>query len=185
MAKLIYSGIMSLDGYIADQAGKFDWSMPDTEVHTAVNDLTRSVGTFLLGRRMYEVLVAWETMDVTDQETAMEDFANIWRAADKVVYSGTLNSAPSARTRIERIFNPDEVRRMKADAERDIAVGGPTLAAHAINAGLVDEYHLFVNPVVVGGGKSYLADNTCLRLKLLDERRFSNGVVLLRYASMS
>jgi dihydrofolate reductase len=134
---------------------------------------------------MYEVLVAWESMDVTNQESAIQDFANIWRAADKVVYSSTLDTAPSARTRIERIFQPDEVRRMKATAERDIAIGGPTLAAHAIKAGLVDEYHLFVNPIVVGGGTSYLPDNARVGLELLDERRFSSGVVFLRYASKS
>jgi dihydrofolate reductase len=183
MAKVIYSGIMSLDGYVADQAGKFDWGVPDTEVHTAINDLTRSVGTFLLGRRMYEVLVAWESMDVADQPTVIKDFARIWRAANKVVYSRTLETAPSVNTRIERIFHPDEVRRMKATAERDISVGGPNLAAHAITAGLVDEYHLFVNPIVVGGGTSYLPNDTRVGLELLDERRFSNGVVLLRYAT--
>lgn len=148
-------------------------------MHDAINELTRSVSTFLLGRRMHEVLVAWECMDVANPATFIKDFAQVWRAADKVVYSTTL----SVRTRIERIFHLDEIRRMKANAERDISVGGPNLTAHAINAGVVDEYHLFVNPVVLGGGESYLPDNTRIRLELLDERRFSNGVVLLRYAS--
>jgi dihydrofolate reductase len=180
MAKLIYSGIMSLDGYIADRAGKFDWSVPD-EVHTVINDLTRSVGTFLLGHRMYEVLVAWETLNVADQPPVIKDFAEIWRTTDKVVYSTTLATASSARTRIETVFHPDAVRRMKAAAERDISVGGPNLAAHAIKAGLVDEYYLFVNPIAVGGGTSYLPDDTRVELELLDERRFSSGVVFLRY----
>jgi dihydrofolate reductase len=182
MAKLIYTGIMSLDGYIADRTGKFDWSAPDTEVHTAINDLARSVGTFLLGRRMYDVLVAWESLDVADQPAVIKDFAEIWRATDKVVYSTTLATAPSARTRIERAFHPDAVRRMKTTAERDISVGGPNLATHAIRAGLVDEYHLFVNPIVVGrGGTSCLPHDIRLELELLNERRFSNGVVLLHY----
>ncbi len=181
MAKLIYSGIMSLDGYIVDRAGKFDWSVPDKEVHTVINDLTRSVGTFLLGRRMYEVLVAWESLDVADQPPVTKDFAEIWRTTDKVVYSTTLATASSARTRIETVFHPDAVRRMKAAAERDISVGGPNLAAHAIKAGLVDEYHLFVNPIAVGGGTSYLPHDTRVELELLNERRFSNGVVFLRY----
>jgi dihydrofolate reductase len=180
-AKLIYSGIMSLDGYIADRAGKFDWSVPDEEAHTVINDLTRSVGTFLLGRRMYEVLVAWESLDVADQPPVIKDFAEIWRTTDKIVYSTTLATASSARTRIETVFHPDAVRRMKAAAERDISVGGPTLAAHAIKAGLVDEYHLFVNPIAVGGGTSYLPRDIRVELELVDERRFRSGVVFLRY----
>jgi dihydrofolate reductase len=183
MAKLIYSGIMSLDGYIADQAGKFDWSVPDEEVHTVINDLTRSVGTFLLGRRMYEVLVAWENLYVADQPPAIKDFAEIWRTTDKVVYSTTLPTVSSARTRIETVFDPAAVRRMKAAAERDIGVAGPNLAARAIRAGLVDEYHLFVNPIAVGGGTPYLPHDTRIQLELLDERRFSSGVVFLRYRS--
>ena len=181
MAKLIYSGIMSLDGYIADRAGKFGWSVPDAEVHTAINDLTGSVGTFLLGRRMCDVLVAWESLDVADQPPVIKDFAEIWRTTDKVVYSTTLATASSARTRIDRAFDADDVRRMKAAAERDITVGGPNLAAHAFKAGLVDEYHLFVNPVAVGGGTSYFPPDIRVELELLDERRFSNGVVFLRY----
>ena len=181
MAKLIYSGIMSLDGYIADRNGKFDWSVPDSDVHTAINDLTRSVGTFLLGRRMYEVLVAWEGLDVAGQPPAIQDFAGIWRTTDKVVYSTTLATASSARTRIETVFDPDAVRRMKAAAGRDISVAGPNLAARAIKAGLVDEYHLFINPIAVGGGTSYLPHDTRVELELLDERCFSNGVVFLQY----
>ena len=153
MAKLIYSAITSLDGYVADEHGNFDWAAPDEEVHAFVNDLERPVGTHLLGRRMYEVLVAWETPETfTDGEPVLEEYAEIWQAADKVVYSRTLEAVSSARTRIEREFDPEAVRRMKAQAERDIGVGGPGLAAEAIRSGLVDEYHLIVSPVVVGSG---------------------------------
>lgn len=181
MAKLIYSGIMSLDGYVADAAGSFDWSMPDDEVHGFVNDLTQPVGTFLCGRRLFEVMIVWETLDLTDQPPAMRDFAQLWRAADKVVYSTTLTDAVSSRTRIEPHFDPDAIRRLKASEDRDIAIGGPDLAAQAIRAGLVDEYQLFLSPVVVGGGKAFLPDDVRLSLELLDERRFANGVVYLRY----
>jgi dihydrofolate reductase len=181
MAKLIYSALTSLDGYVADEDGKFDWAEPDEEVHTFVNDLSRPVGTFLLGRRMYEVLVAWETIDLADEPPVIRDFAEIWRAADKNVYSRTLETVSSARTRIERDFDPDAVRQLKAAADRDLAVGGPELAAQAFEAGLVDECHLFLSPVVVGGGKQSLPDNVRLQLELLDERRFGNGTVFLRY----
>jgi dihydrofolate reductase len=181
MAKLIYSGLMSLDGYIADRTGKFDWSAPAEEVHTVINDLTRSVGTFLLGRRMYEVLVAWESLDVAGEPPVIKDFAEIWRTTAKVVYSTTLAAVSSARTRIETAFHPDAVRRMKAAAERDIGVGGPTLAAHAIRAALVDEYHLFVNPIAVGSGTPYFPHDARVELELLDQRQFKSGVVLLRY----
>jgi dihydrofolate reductase len=181
MAKLIYSTITSLDGYVADEDGKFDWAEPDEEVHSFVNDLYRPVGTFLFGRRMYEVLVAWETISLADQPPFIQDFAEIWRAADKIVYSRTLETVSSARTRIEREFDPEAVRQLKATAERDIGVGGPDLAAQAIKAGLVDEIHLVVAPVVVGGGIEALPDNVRLDLELLDERRFGNGMVHLRY----
>jgi len=182
VAKLIYMAITSLDGYIEDQDGKFDWSVPDEEVHAFVNDLERPIGTYLYGRRMYEVMVAWETMDIPANESpAQRDFAEIWRAADKVVYSRTLETVSSARTRIERSFDVDAVRRMKAAAERDLAVAGPDLASSAIAAGLVDECHLFVSPIMVGGGKQVLPNNVRWELELLDERRFGNGVVHLRY----
>jgi dihydrofolate reductase len=182
MAKLIYSAITSLDGYVADEDGNFDWAKPDEEVHSFVNDLERSVGTYLYGRRMYEVMVFWETAHtLADQPPFVQDFAEIWQAADKIVFSKTLETAPSAKTRIERDFDPEAVRRMKASAERDLSVGGPDLAAQAIKAGLVDEYHLFVSPVVVGGGNQSLPDNVRLKLELLDERRFGNGVVHLHY----
>jgi dihydrofolate reductase len=181
MAKLIYSAITSLDGYVADEDGKFDWSEPDEEVHRLVNDLERAVGTYLYGRRMYDVMVAWETLPTADEPPFIQDYAEIWRAADKIVYSRTLETASSARTRIEREFDPDTVRQLKAAAERDIGVGGPELAAQAIEAGLVDEFHLFLSPIVVGGGQPSLPDDVRVKLDLLDERRFGNGVVHLHY----
>jgi dihydrofolate reductase len=186
MAKLIYSMITSLDGYIADESGNFDWAAPDEEVHRFVNDLERPVGTYLYGRRMYEVMVAWETPQTfADQRPVMLDFAEIWQAADKVVYSRTLETESSARTRIERDFDPDAVRRMKASAGRDISVGGPDLAAQALRAGLVDECRLFLTPIVVGGGTRSLPEDLRLELELLDECRFGNGVVYLRYRTIS
>jgi dihydrofolate reductase len=181
MAKLIYSAIASLDGYVADEDGKFDWAEPDEEVHTFVNDLARSVGTYLFGRRMYEVMLAWETMNLADQPPFITDFAKIWRAADKIVYSRTLETVSSARTRIERDFDPEAVRQLKASAGRDLAVGGPELAGHAFKAGLVDECQLFLAPIVVGGGRQSVPYSVRLRLELLDERRFGNGMVHLRY----
>jgi dihydrofolate reductase len=180
MANLIYSAITSLDGYVADEDGKFDWAEPDEEVHRFVNDLERPVGTYLFGRRMYEVMVYWETAGA-GQPAFIEDFAQIWRAADKIVYSRTLETVSSARTRIEREFDPEAVRQLKASAEADLTVGGPELAAQAIEAGLVDEYHLFLAPIVVGGGKPSLPDDVRVQLELLDERRFGNGTVHLRY----
>ena len=181
MAKLIYSALTSLDGYVADRDGNFDWAEPDEEVHTFVNDNERTVGTFLLGRRMYEVLVAWETMETADEPPVIQDYAEIWRAADKIVYSSTLSAVSSSRTNLERSFNPDAVRRMKAHDERDLSVGGPTLAAEAIRAGLVDEIHLFLTPVLVGGGRASLPDDVRVPLELMDERRFRNGTAYLRY----
>jgi dihydrofolate reductase len=181
LGKLIYSSIMSLDGYIEDENGNFDWAEPDEEVHTFVNDLMREIGTHLYGRRMYETMVAWETMDTAGQSRAMRDFAEVWRGADKVVYSRTLDEASSARTRIQRSFDPEAVRRMKMSAERDTTVGGPELAAHAFAAWLVDECHLFVVPIVVGGGKKSLPEKVRVPLDLLDERSFAGGVVHLHY----
>ena len=181
MAKLIYAGITSLDGYVADADGKFDWAMPDEEVHTFINDLERPVGTYLYGRRMYETMVAWETVRLGDQPPFIQDFAEIWQAADKIVYSKTLEAVSSARTRIERDFDAEAVRQMKAAAGRDITVGGADLAAQAFKAGLVDECHLFIAPIVVGGGTQSLPADVGLELELLDERRFGNGMVYLRY----
>jgi len=182
MAKLLYSAIASLDGYVADEDGNFDWAAPDEEVHSFVNDLERPVGTYLYGRRMYDVMAYWETADtVADQPPVAQEFAEIWQAADKVVYSKTLEDLSSARTRIERDFDPEAVRQLKASAERDLTVGGPDLAAQAIKAGLVDEYQLFLAPIMVGGGKQALPDEVRVELELLDERRFGNGTVYLRY----
>jgi dihydrofolate reductase len=185
MAKLIYIAITSLDGYVEDERGVFDWAAPDEEVHTFVNDLLRPIDTYLYGRRMYETMVAWETMDTAAQAPFTRDFAQIWRAAEKVVYSKTLKTVSSARTRIERDFDVEAVRRTKTLAERDITVAGPNLAAHAIKAGLVDEYHLIISPVLVGGGKRALPDDVRSGLELLHERCFGNGVVHLHYRPAS
>ena len=182
MSKLIYTAIASLDGYIEDEHGKFDWSAPDAEVHRYINDLERPQGTHLYGRRLYEVMVAWENPDAfAGDSPEMRDFAELWQAVDKVVYSRTLETVSSARTRIEREFDPEAVRQMKASAERDISIGGPELAAHAFRAELVDECHLYLSPVIVGGGKRALPDGVRLGLELLGERRFGNGVVHLHY----
>ena len=181
MGKLVYAVITSLDGYVNDEHGGFDWAAPDEEVHAFVNDLERSIGTYLFGRRLYETMAVWETMSVADEPPVMRDYAEIWRAADKVVYSTTLRDVSSTRTRIERQFDVDAVRQMKSSAERDLSVGGPHLAAHALAGGLVDEVHLFLVPVVVGGGTRSLPDGVRVGLQLLDERRFGNGTVYLHY----
>lgn len=187
MAKLIYSAIMSLDGYVADADGNFDWGAPDEEVHAFVNDLERPIGTYLYGRRMYEVLAAWESDDILagDPPPFIRDYAAIWRAADKIVYSTTLQTVSSAKTRLERTFDVDEIRRIKASAGSDLSVGGPDLAGQALGAGLADECHLIVAPVVVGGGTQALPDDVRLELELLDERRFANGMVHLHYRVMA
>jgi dihydrofolate reductase len=182
VAELIYSAITSLDGYVADEEGNFDWAAPDDEVHAFVNDLERPIGTYLYGRRMYEVMRYWETAHtVADQPSTVRDYAELWRAADKVVYSKTLQEATTARTRIERDFDPQAIREMKATADRDLSVGGPGLAARAIEAGLVDEFLRFVAPIVVGGGTRWLPEGVRIELELGDERRFGGGVVFLRY----
>lgn len=182
MAKLIYSAITSLDGYVEDKSGNFDWAMPDAEVFAFVNDLERPVGTYLYGRRMYETMTLWETAPTsTDQPDVMRDFAEIWRAADKVVYSRTLQTPSSGRTRIERAFDPAAIQHLKESSARDITIGGAELAGEAMAAGLVNECHLFLNPVIVGGGKRALPDGVHCQLKLLAEHRFENGVVHLHY----
>jgi dihydrofolate reductase len=183
VARLIYSAIASLDGYTADASGKFDWAAPGADVHAFVNDLEREVGTYLYGRRMYETMAVWETMDVSGEPEVMRDYAEIWRAADKVVYSRTLAETATPRTRIEREFDPEAVRSMKAAATRDLGVGGPELAAQALRAGIVDEIQLFLVPVVVGGGTRALPDDLRLDLELTGEHRFGSGVVYLRYQS--
>src|SRR6478735_5806202 len=181
MGKLIYAAIASLDGYVEDADGGFDWAAPDETVHAFVNDLERPIGTYLYGRRMYETMVFWETASEADEPDVFRDYAEIWRAAEKIVYSRTLQTASSARTRIESEFDPDAVRRLKQSSGTDISVGGAELAGHAIGAGLVDECHLFLCPIVVGGGKRALPGNVRAQLELLDERRFRNGVVHLHY----
>lgn len=182
MAKLIYSAIASLDGYVEDREGGFAWAAPDEEVHTFVNDLERPIGTYLYGRRMYETMVYWETVSTeADQAPVTRDFAEIWRAADKVVYSRTLDAISSARTRIERDLDPVGIQALKRASRADITIGGATLAGQAIAANLVDECHLFLSPIVVGGGKRALPDGAHMQLDLLDERRFGSGVVYLRY----
>jgi dihydrofolate reductase len=182
MATLVYSAITSLDGYTADNEGNFDWAAPNPEVFTFINDLERGIGTHLYGRRMYETMVYWETFDAADDQPAyVRDFAGIWRAANKVVYSRTLESVSSARTRIERTFDPGAVRQMKETAPHDLSVGGPDLASQAIAAGLVDELHLFLTPVTVGGGTPALPDHVRSHLELLSVDRFAGGVVHLQY----
>jgi dihydrofolate reductase len=186
VGRLIYSAIASLDGYVADEEGDFGWAAPGKEVHAFVNDLERPIGTHLLGRRMYEVMAWWETAPTgADSEPVMLDFAEIWRAADKIVYSTTLQTVSSARTQIVRAFDPGAVRRLKASAERDLTIGGPHLAAAAFTAGLVDECHLFLVPVVIGGGTRALPDGVRVGLELLDERRFDSGIVHLHHRMKS
>jgi dihydrofolate reductase len=182
VAKLIYSAIASLDGYVADQHGGFEWAAPDAEVHAFVNDLERPIGTYLYGRRIYETMVYWETAGTDgDQSTVTRDFAEIWRSADKIVFSRTLENSSSARTRIEREFDAAGIRQLKQTSARDLTVGGAGLAGQALAAGLVDECQLLLCPIVVGGGTRALPDDVRVQLELLDERRFGSGVVHLRY----
>ena len=182
MAKLIYVSNVSLDGYIEDEHGSLDWTEPDDEVFAFITDLVRSVGTSLYGRRLYESMAVWETDPALAAQSELTvDFANVWQAADKVVYSTTLEAVSTAKTRLERSFDPDSVRDMKASATSDLTVGGANVAAHAFKAGLVDECQLFIWPVLLGGGKAALSSDTRAELELLDERRFSNGVVYLRH----
>lgn len=182
MANLIYSAIASLDGYVEDEEGKFDWAAPDDEVHAFVNELERPIGTYLYGRRMYETMVFWETVNTgADQPAVTRDFAKIWRAADKIVYSRTLETVSSARTRIEHDFDVDAVHRLKDASGADTTIGGAELAGQAIRAGLVDECHLFLAPIAVGGGKRALGDAIRTPLELLDERRFESGFVHIHY----
>ncbi|MGN9845481.1 dihydrofolate reductase family protein [Nonomuraea sp. H19] len=182
MGKLIYSMITSLDGYVSDTDGDFGWGGPEEELHEFINEHGRSIGTYLYGRRMYDTMVYWETAHtVPDQAPFILEWARVWQAADKIVYSATLHEAVGERTRIERTFAPEAVRKLKAEADLDIAVAGPHLAAQAIRAGLVDEYHLFVRPAIVGGGNAFFPDDVRVDLALLDERRFSDGTVYLCY----
>lgn len=182
MAKLIYVSNVSLDGFIEDAQGNFDWTPPSDEYFEFITDLVRPVSTYLYGRRLYEAMAVWETdPTLAGQSELMADFANVWQAADKVVYSKTSDGVSTARTRLERIFDPAAVREIKATAERDLTVGGAQLAADAFDAGLVDECHLFIHPVLVGGGKLVLGSDIRVDLELLDHRQFNDGVVYLRY----
>lgn len=182
MAKLVYFTIMSLDGYIEDESGRFDWAAPNEEVHAFVNDLERSVGTHLYGRRLYDTMVYWETAHTLPDQPPYElEYAEIWQAAEKVVYSRTLEAPSSARTRIERDFEPEAIRVLKAGTDRDLSVGGAELGAQALRAGLVDEIQLLVAPAVVGGGKRALPEGVQVKLELIDERRFGSGMVFLGY----
>ncbi len=181
MGKLIYSAIASLDGYTADEKGNFEWAAPSDEVHAFVNDLERPVGTYLYGRRMYEVMLFWETVPASPEHPITNDFTEIWQAADKVVFSKTLDAVSSRRTRLERDFDPDAIRALKAGSDRDLGVGGADLAAQAIRAGLVDEYQLFFVPTIVGGGTRALPSGALVSLELADVRRFATGTVYLNY----
>ena len=182
MAKLIYAAICSLDGYVADEDGDFSWARPDDELHSFVNEIERPIGTYLYGRRMYETMVFWETAEVTpDQSDPAAEYAGIWRAADKVVFSRSLDQVSSERTRIEREFDPEEIRRLVADADRDVSIGGSELAGEAIREGLVDQYHLFLTPILVGGGTPALPNDVRVELELVDPHRFGSGVVHLHY----
>jgi len=183
MGKLIYSAIASLDGYVEDASGRFDWAAPDEEVHAFVNDLTRPIGTHLCGRRMYETMVFWETAGLADDDPeVIRDFGSLWRAADKVVFSKTLTSVSSARTRIERDFDPDSIRQLKQSSAAELSVGGAELAGQALVAGLVDEIQLFLVPAIVGGGKRALPAAVQARLRLIDTRGFASGCVYAQYA---
>ena len=186
MANLIYSAISSLDGYTEDSAGKFDWAAPDEEVHRFINNLERTAGTYLYGRRMYETMMVWETdPNLAADSPLTQDFAQIWQAATKIVYSKALASASTRNTQIERNFNPEAIKQLKKTVQHDILIGGPELAAQAFQSGLIDECHLFLTPIIVGGGKPSLPDKVRLELELLEERRFGNGVVFLRYRTRS
>jgi dihydrofolate reductase len=186
MAKLIYSGFTSLDGYVADETGNFDWAELDEEVHDYINNRERRVGTYLLGRKMYETMSVWETPEVLrGMNAAALEYVPIWQAAEKIVYSTTLPTVSAPKTRLERKFEADVVRELKARATRDLAIGGAALTAHAIRAGLVDEYHLLIAPIIAGGGNPYLPDKVRVKLELLDERRFDNGLVYARYGAKS
>jgi len=182
MAHLIYSAISSLDGYIEDTDGNFDWAMPNEEVHRFINNLERTAGTYLYGRRMYETMMVWETdPNLAADSPLTQDFAEIWQAADKIVYSKTLETVSTRKTKLERNFVPEAIQQLKEATQHDILIGGPELAAHAFRSGLVDECHLFLTPILVGGGKQSLPEDVRLELELLEERRFGNGMVFLCY----
>jgi dihydrofolate reductase len=181
MARLSYMSITSLDGYIEDAHGRFDWSMPSEEVHAFVNDLVRPIGTYIYGRQLYEVMTAWQDMDLTGEPAAMTDFAQLWRAADKIVYSTSLTATTTTKTTLERMFTAERIRQLKKDLATDLSIGGANLAGQAFAAGLLDEVHQLISPVIVGGGKHFLPADVSVDLELVSERRFENGVVYLHY----
>lgn len=181
MANLIYSAITSLDGYIEDPDARFDWAQPSDEVHAFINDLERPIGTYLFGRRMYETMAAWETEPSLAESDLGRDYAQIWQATEKVVYSTTLQTPSTTRTRIERDFDPEAVRWLKESAASDLGIGGAEIAAHAFRAGLVDVCHPYVVPIIVGGGKPALPSDVRILLDLLEARRFADGTVHLAY----
>jgi len=182
MANLIYTANTSLDGYTEDMNGKFDWTDPSEEVFQFITNLIRADGTHVYGRRMYQTMMVWETdPNLAGQSPLMRDFAQVWQAADKIVYSRTLEAVSTRKTHIERNFEPEAIRRLKDSVQQDIHIGGAELAAQAFRSGLIDECHLFIKPIIVGGGKPALPDNVRLELELLDERRFGNGEIFLRY----
>ena len=182
VGKLIYSMITSLDGYVADEEGNFDWAVPDDEFHTFINDHFRDVGTFIYGRRMYETMVYWETALDQPQPEHIAEWARLWQDADKIVISGSLTEPQSKRTRIERSLDAEMVRALKRDTDRDITIDGPHIASHAIRSGLIDEMQVFIVPVIVGGGNRFYPNGVRLNLELLENRRFTNGTVYLQYA---
>jgi dihydrofolate reductase len=185
MAKLIYSAFTSLDGYVADETGNFDWAELDEEVHAYINNRERRIGTYLFGRKVYETMAVWETPEVIPLTAAGLEYAPIWQAAEKIVYSTTLQTVSTAKTRLERKFEADAVRELKAIATRDLGIGGPALAAQAIRAGLVDEYNLLIAPVIAGGGNPYLPGKVRVQLELVEERRFANGLIHVQYRAKS
>jgi len=185
MGKLIYSANCSLDGYINDADGNFDWSVPDEELHQAINDMMRPMTTMLLGRRMYETLTVWETWDVSDEPPVIADFQRIWFAMDKIIYSTTLTDVATSRTTIARTFDPAAVSALVSSSAGDVGIGGPTLAAHAIRAGLVDEFHAWVAPVIVGGGTHWLPEGLRVDLRMREARKFEIGFAHWAFESLS
>ena len=182
MSKLIYAVNTSVDGFMEDQDGNFGWTEPNDEVFKFITDLMRPIGTHLLGRRMYETMMVWETDPKFAAESSLKrDFAEVWQAANKIVFSTTLENLPTRKTQLMRSFEPETIRQLKANSEHDILIEGPEIASHAFRAGLIDECHLFILPVVVGGGKSAIPNNLRLNLELLEEQHFGNGTVYLRY----
>jgi len=184
MRKLIYSVTTSLDGYVADKDGNFEWTRPSEEVHAFVNDIVRNVNTFLLGRRMYETLAVWDTIPADGPSDGMNDFAKIWRAARKIVYSTSLSHVTTANTTIERTFNPETIKKLVIESDNDYGIGGPHVAAEAIQAGIVDEYHQFIVPLIIGGGNYWLPKDVKNKLELMDLRKFENGLVHLQYSKV-